>query len=114
MKKAFFIALFVSAIYGLAWAHPPSDISISYDPDTRMLQAVIIHNTITPPDTHYIKKVDVALNGKEIIEHQISRQDNNSSQTVYYLVPDARRGDTLSVEAYCNISGKLMKEIKIS
>jgi hypothetical protein len=54
------------------------------------------------------------LNGKEIIQHIISRQDNNTEQIVAYLVPDAKEGDVLGIEAYCNISGKLKKEIKVT
>lgn len=94
-----------------AYAHPPSDIIITFDRETKILNAVIMHN-ISNPESHFIKKVDIALNREEIIEHKISRQENNVSQSVSYLIPDAKAGDTLSVEAYCSISGKLKKEIK--
>jgi hypothetical protein len=93
------------------YAHPPSDIAITFDPATKMLKAVITHN-VSNPENHYIKKVDVGLNGKEILTQAISRQDNNTTQTAAYLIPDAKAGDTISVEAYCSISGKLEKEIK--
>ena len=112
MKKLVMALFFVLALYALSYAHPPSDIAISYDPATKILHAIIYHNVSTP-DSHYIKKVDVGLNSKEIIEQEISRQDNNTTQTVSYLVPDAKPGDTLSIEAYCSISGKLKKEIKV-
>lgn len=103
---------FATSASSLAYAHPPSDIMINFDPATRILQAVVMHNT-SNPKSHFIKKVDIALNGKEIIEHQVSREDNNISQTVSYLIPDANAGDKLSVEAYCSISGKLKKEIEV-
>ncbi len=110
------LAIFSGSLFLLgkaenAYAHPPSDIIITFDPATKILQAVIIHN-VNNPESHYISKVDIGLNGKEIIEHKISRQDNNTNQTVTYLIPDAKSGDVLSVEAYCSISGKLQKEIK--
>ena len=114
MKKVtvflFFLVFLVTV--PRAYAHPPSDIKITFDPATRILQAVIIHNTSNLVN-HYINKVDVGLNGKEIVEHEISRQDNNESQTVSYLIPDAKGGDVLSVEGYCSISGKLTKEIRV-
>ena len=106
------VLLFFLALCSTAYAHPPSDVIITYDPGTKMLKAVIMHN-VSNPQNHYIKKVDVAINGQEIIEHQISRQDNNISQTVTYLIPDGKVGDRISVEAYCSISGKLEKEIDI-
>ena len=106
---SFFIFL---AVFSTAYAHPPSDIKITFDAKTKILQAVIMHNTSNPA-SHYIKKVDVGLNGKEIIEHTVSKQDNNESQTVAYLIPDVKDGDVISVEAYCSISGKLQKEISV-
>lgn len=108
----FLIPFFFLAAVSVAYAHPPFDIKIAFDQNTKMLQAIIIHNTSNPIN-HYIKKVDVGLNGKEIIEHAISREDNNESQTVSYRIPDVKNGDVISVEGYCSISGKLKKEITI-
>ncbi|MDD5006298.1 MAG: hypothetical protein PHS93_07395 [Candidatus Omnitrophica bacterium] len=104
-----FFVLFCSTAY----AHPPSDITITFDPASKILKAVITHQVVNPQN-HFIKKVDVGLNDKEIISQEISRQDNNTTQTVSYLIPDAKEGDVLSVEAYCSISGALKKEIKVS
>jgi hypothetical protein len=108
LLSGFFVFFVLSAV---AYAHPPSDIKISFDPKTKILNAVIIHN-VSNPAKHYIKKVDVSINGKEIIEQSISKQDNFDSQTVNYLIPDAKNGDVFSVEGYCSISGKLEKELK--
>jgi hypothetical protein len=113
MKKivllfGFFVFFVFSAV---AYAHPPSDIKITFDPKTKILNAQIIHD-VSNPSAHYIKKVDVSLNGKEIIEQSISRQDNLDSQTVSYFIPDAKVGDIFSVEGYCSISGKLEKQLK--
>ena len=77
------------------------------------MTAIIYHN-VSNPGKHYIHKVDVGLNGKGILTQMISREDNNLTQTVSYLIPDAKPGDTISVEGYCSISGNLTKEIKVS
>jgi len=113
--RSFIILLalcFVVSFSGLAFAHPPSDIQITYDLSTKILKAVIRHN-VSNPANHYIAKVDVGLNGKEIISQHISRQDNNTDQAVSYLIPDALPGDKISVEGYCSISGKLEKSIEV-
>jgi len=113
MKK-FYIFAIICIFFGtcsVAYAHPPADIKISFDASTKILKAIIFHN-VSNPLNHYIKKVDIGLNDKEIIEQEISKQDDNISQTVSYLIPDVKDGDVLSVEAYCSISGKLKKEIK--
>ena len=114
MKKTLVLALFCFFALALksAYAHPPQDITITFDAASKTLKAVIIHN-VSNPLSHFIKKVDISLNGKEIIEHQISRQDNFNTQAVSYLIPDAKTADVVSVEAYCSISGKLKKEITI-
>lgn len=112
-KKTVFIfsVVFLTA-FSIGYAHPPSDIKINFDPQTKMLKAVITHNTSTPL-SHYIRKVDIGLNGKEIIEHTISRQDNAETQTISYLIPDAKSGDIISVEGYCSVSGKLKKGVTV-
>ena len=114
MKRLFvFVAFFfLLSFLKAAGAHPPSDINITFDPETKMLQAEIMHNTSNPL-THYIKKIDLGLNGKEIIEHLVSKQDNNKSQKVSYLIVDVKDGDLITVEGYCSISGKLTKEIRV-
>jgi hypothetical protein len=114
MKKrgVFLTIFFLCVVVAVAYAHPPSDIKITFDLNTKVVTAVIMHN-VSNPLNHYIKKVDVGLNGKEIIEQSISRQDNNDSQTVSYFIPDVKNGDKISVEGYCSISGKLMKAIVV-
>lgn len=115
MKRAvsFFIMMLCTGCLSLAYAHPPSDIKITFEPSTKLLKAVIVHN-VSNTLNHFIIKVDVGLNGKEILTQKISQQDTNEQQTVVYRIPDAKEGDVLSVEAYCSISGMLEKEIKVT
>jgi len=112
VMTVFTLFAFLSVI-STAYAHPPSDIKITFDSTTKVLKAVIVHNT-SDPINHYIIKVNVGLNGKGIIEHTISREDNNEAQTVMYLIPDVKDGNIISVEGQCSISGKLKKEITVS
>jgi len=102
---ACFVFLFT---FSNVYAHPPSDIRITFDSNTKMLTAVIEHITKDILH-HYIKTVDVELNGSKILSHTISRQNNHNNQTVVYLIPDAKKGDVLSVEGTCSIHGKLKK-----
>jgi len=114
MKKIIFLCGFFAffVLSAVAYAHPPSDIKITFDPATKMLNAVIFHD-VSNPSKHYIKNVDVALSGKEIIQQSISRQDNLDTQTVSYLIPDAKIGDLFTVEGECSISGKLAKQLQL-
>ncbi|MFH1283331.1 MAG: hypothetical protein ABII27_06680 [bacterium] len=115
MKKMLGLSMvfsFLFVVVSQLQAHPPSDIKITFDTETKMLDAVISH-AVSNPIKHFIKKVDVGLNGMEIISQSISREDNNDTQTVRYLIPDAKVGDEISVEGYCSISGKLTKKITV-
>ncbi len=112
IRAMVFLVLFLAAAVMNAYAHPPSDIKITFDPKTKVLQAIIMHD-VKDPAKHFIKKVDVGVNGTEVISQTISQQDNKESQTVHYLIPDAKAGDVLSVEGYCSISGKLEKELNV-
>jgi len=104
-------ALFLLGV-SVAFAHPPSDIIITYDAATKTLTAEIKHS-VSNVTQHYIKKVDIGLNGKEIAELTFKKQDSYFSQTITYTLTDPKPGDKVSVEAYCSISGKLEKEIEI-
>ncbi|MBU1006028.1 MAG: thiosulfate oxidation carrier complex protein SoxZ [Candidatus Omnitrophica bacterium] len=114
MKNIFVFILFFSftMMCSDAYAHPPSDIKIEHSSASRMLTAIVTHS-VSDPVKHFISKIDIWLNGKEVISHEISRQDNEKYQFAGYLIPDAKPGDTISVEAYCSISGKLRKDIKV-
>ena len=49
MKRiaAFLIVFIFMAAISTAYAHPPSDIKITFDAKTKILQAVVMHNTAT-------------------------------------------------------------------
>jgi hypothetical protein len=113
MRKIFCLSgIFIFLLFSTAaYAHPPADIEMTFDPKTKVLSAIIVHD-VSNPAAHFIKKVDISLNGKEIIEQAISRQDNFNTQTVSYLIPDFKTGDLLAVEGYCSISGKLEKQLR--
>ena len=113
MKKT---ALFLCSLLALSttvFAHPPSAIKIQFDEKSKILTAVIKHR-VSNPKTHYINKVDIGLNGKEIQMLPFEKQETNTSQTIKFAIPQAKKGDTLSVEGYCNLGGKLEKEIKVA
>lgn len=100
------------AVAQLAYAHPPSTIKITFDEATKTLTAVIMHSTSNPAK-HYISKVDIGLNGKEIKEITLSNQETNASQTITYVLPEAKAGDVISVEGYCSLRGTLTKKITV-
>ena len=114
MKKMFLllIVLFFIITCLPLYAHSPVRIDISYDAGTKMMTAVI-HHPVSDTNAHYINKVIVKLNGKKIIEQRISRQDKNRTQTVKYRIPGSKPYDTISVDAYCSIGGRLTNRMTL-
>lgn len=114
MRKTtwFSAVLFIAIALASAYAHPPSDIKLNFDTQTKALQVVVTHNTSNPL-SHYVKRLGIFLNGDEVIEQNISRQDNNVTQTLSYILPDAKSGDFIFVEAVCSKSGKLERRMEI-
>ncbi len=114
MRKIVLLVLICAfiAVCTDVYAHPPSDIKIEYSRESRMMTVIVTH-PVNNPEKHFINKIEVLLNGKEIIEHKISKQDNEKYQFSGYMVTDAKPGDVITVEAYCSVSGKLRKEIKV-
>ncbi len=80
-------------------AHAPSNISIGYNPDVHQLSVTITH----PVDdrlTHYIRWVQVRLNGDVISDPDYKSQPGRNSFTYTYDVM-AHPGDTVWVTATC-------------
>ena len=112
MKTAGMVLLLSLCAVSVSWAHPPTKIAMSFDPKTRELTAEITH-PVDKPGQHFVGKVEVLLNKKQVITHELSRQENDTAQTVVYKMTDVESGDILEVEAYCNINGKLTDSISV-
>jgi desulfoferrodoxin (superoxide reductase-like protein) len=113
MKKIILVLCFLFAAGMQVFAHSPSEIKIEFDPESKLLIATIYH-LVGDSKTHYIERIDVRLNGKKVQTVVLKEQDSLLEQAIAVPVSDVKKGDSLSVEAYCSISGKLEKEIKVA
>jgi desulfoferrodoxin (superoxide reductase-like protein) len=109
MKIGLFSLVF-SLLSVCAFAHPPSNIDISTNEDT--VQVTVTHN-VNDPHTHYIKTIELSLNGKKIIEQSFSFQYDKNFQKATYFLPALKKGDVLSVDADCNQFGDLSKKYTV-
>jgi desulfoferrodoxin (superoxide reductase-like protein) len=108
--KVFIITLVLLTVPLLA--HTPKSVDLEYDSETGILNVAITHS-VNNASKHYVYKVIVELNGKEIIEQKFKRQTDDELQEVVYKVIDAKEGDKIAVTAYCNISGKKKASLEI-
>lgn len=102
MRLIVFFSMLTAVI---CFAHPPAALEFAYDPDSSILHVTIGHR-VNDAAKHYVRKLVVELDGKEIIVQTFRRQDDGGTQRVMYRVIDVHEGDRVKVTAYCNISGR--------
>jgi hypothetical protein len=66
-------------------AHAPSDITIAYNPDMHRLSVTVTH-PVDDPKTHYIRGVQVKINGEVISDPSYKSQPGRNSFTYPYDV----------------------------
>jgi desulfoferrodoxin (superoxide reductase-like protein) len=94
-------------------AHPPSTVTLTYDAETAVLNVEIAHS-VKKVTQHFVDRVVVELNHVEIIEQKFNIQGNEKTQEATYIIPGVHAGDTLTVTAYCNISGKKIGTLEVT
>ncbi len=121
MRKGLLIAVRTAVLTVLfavsrAYTHPPADISLAYDPKTSLLTAVITHDTtgsfVKDTTKHFVRDIRVSVNGKTVITHLLSAQENMKSETAAYRLR-LKSGDRVSVTGACNIFGSRESELII-
>lgn len=113
MKNIVFVLLVVLILPATMQAHPPKSVDAEFDCETKVL-AVNISHFVDSPSKHYIDKIVVELNGDEIITQKLKAQRTKQEQEAQYMITDAAVGDTITVTAYCSISGKKKTVIDIA
>ena len=106
------IAALMALVLGLSlsvFAHPPSDIIITFDLEKSLVKVDIMHDT-RDMAKHYIKQIEVLLNGKSIIKQQAATQTSAEKQSVVYIIPGLKAGDKVAIDADCSIFGDLTRE----
>ena len=93
-------------------AHSPSNMSLSYDSTTKMLQVDITH-FVSNPNTHYVNTVEVKINDVIEIDQDYTNQ-SGSSFTYTYVNIEAVQSDIIEVTARCNQGGSITEQLTVS
>lgn len=101
-------------------AHEPTDMDISYSAISGNLGITVYHR-VNSTSVHFINKIEIYLNRQNIelkdrmiISQEFFSQPIRNEQRAQYIVRDLNAGDKLKIVAYCNLFGKIEKEILIS
>lgn len=87
---------------GFALAHPPKEVTLTYDVAAKILKVKILHNS-PMPSWHYIKTVAIDQNKKPLASYTYESQPGK--EFTYEYEVSAVPGDTLVVTAECNMYG---------
>jgi len=100
-------AVFAGAVVLPAGAHAPSDMSISYNELSKMLNVTLTHQ-VPNPQAHYVREVRITINGNVVHDSPYASQPAPDTFTYTYpLLP--MPGDTIEVTASCNIAGSISR-----
>ncbi|HOD12963.1 MAG TPA: hypothetical protein PLO93_04980 [Candidatus Omnitrophota bacterium] len=97
---------------GSAPAHPPASIDVKYNTSAKNFIAIIDHR-VSNPTKHYIRKVIIKLNGKQVAEQYFTKQSTVNEQQIIFTVGDITIGDLLEIEAFCNVGGRRSQPVRI-
>lgn len=106
MKVAMLVLAGILAFSAAAGAHPPVGLSVSYKADEGLLKIDIRHPVGNASD-HYIREVDVDVDGEDVAGLKYSGQMDRQGQTVLLTIGFFKEGTGVSVEAECNKFGDL-------
>ena len=119
MKKIF-VLFFIFFTISIVFAHSPSDITISYDGTKDNLKVIIKHSLKTSPEQdpnkHYIKSVELKINGKLFKTNTFTKQSSVEEQITNFdkinLNKD-NKDSKITIKATCNIVGSKTKNFVI-
>jgi hypothetical protein len=108
------ITILISLIllFSVAYAHPAGTVKAAFDAKTELLSVEYVHKVKDSAD-HYIKFVQIDVNGNVAIQHTLSLQESVSGGTLIYKLPALKKGDIISVLTKCNKGGDKSTSIKI-
>ena len=94
-------------------ANPPSAIHADYDLLRQELNITVQH-PVAKPTEHFIKKIVVFKNGKEIVDKNFEFQTSHRNQTMIPINIAAQPGDRFKIVARCNKFGSKEKTIEVT
>jgi len=111
LKKLFLILTIIACFTATASAHPPSNIKLTYDPETEILHVSLIHRS-SDPRSHRIRKIILYQNDEET-DHFFYPKQTNGAGLEEDLYIEVESGDVVRIKAICSEAGSGEAEITI-
>ena len=95
-----------------AGAHSPKEVKLAYETSSQNLKVTITHASPFP-SSHYIKSVEIKINGKTALTKEYNNQPAETPFTYAYDIA-AAPGDILEVKASCSLYGSKTEKLTIT
>lgn len=95
----------------LVSAHAPSTMQLEYDSSSQTLQVTLTHD-VSDVTTHYVYRIQITINGADIITKEYEGQPTDSQFTYTFQIP-VSPGDVIEVTAECNLGGSITERLEV-
>ena len=110
MKSLILLLAFVLVFSTTGFCHNPSSIDVKFKKGG--IDVVVAHS-VSDPTTHYVKKIEVKVNGANVAERKFTSQTDDMTQKTSFELPSFKKGDILEITAYCSRSGEVTQSITV-
>ncbi|MDO5562491.1 MAG: hypothetical protein Q4F74_02655 [Synergistaceae bacterium] len=95
-----------------AFAHPPKDVSVSWNKSQEML-SITSHHNVNDPAKHYILSLTILDGNRQVLTKQYTKQGSPETFTDSISLKGMKSGTKLRVQLVCNIMGSKETEFII-
>jgi hypothetical protein len=114
VKKAWLLFLLLALVATPVLAHPPKDITATYDPATQVLTVIVLHGTMNGA-MHHIKQVTLSsTDGTPFLTQTFSDQYDNGRQVAMAVIPKLKGTLSFQAKADCSLWGSLTKTLTVN
>ena len=104
------ITLSFITIGNIAFAHPPKNISVVYNPVNEEITIFVDHYT-NDPQTHYVEVISISDEKSTLGIQSFTKQASNEQQVYKVILKDKKPGDSVEIYCKCNKLGKKRKVV---
>ncbi len=112
MKKIILTLLLSAIVPFILMADPPKKVTVTYTKETSTVKVVVFH-PVANAATHYVKKITIKVDGKEVKTFNETTQDNNKTDSREVVLKGIKPGSIIEATADCSIMGSKKGKIKV-
>lgn len=110
MRIIMLLIAFTLVFCANGFCHNPSGITVTFREGG--IEVAVSHS-VANPATHYVKRIEVKVNGEKAGEEDFTAQGDDMSQKAGFELPALKKGDTVEIAAYCSKYGDVAKTVTV-